>query len=615
MTALPPDPITKGMKLVVEGRPVEAAPLFAAVLAKDPDHPAALHGLGLTHYLARRYDQAVELLRRAVLAERNNPQYLANLAEALRRVKKPDEALKYFERCATLMPEHLKAHLGAANALRDLGRIEEAVGRYRLALALDPAFAEGYHYLGLTLLEKGRAADAVPLLRKAVSLNPRYTEAELTLAHALDLTGDGEGALAVYRGVLARDPKNVAAHNNLANILKNLGRFDEASAHYREALAAQPEHTLAYYNLSRTGKGEPGPGDAKAMQKLLEDPKLGKEERMSLHYGLGKIFDDLGDVERAFEHYTKAKAIDDRAPPFDGDEHTRLVDRTIATFTTELFSRRKGLGSDSEMPVFIVGMPRSGTTLVEQILGSHPRVYAAGELNQIGQFAERLNRKYQGVATYPEAAAKLDAVGAVQGAEEYLAALKPKAGGALRVTDKMPFNFMHLGLIALLFPKARVVHCRRDPMDNCLSCYFQYFTSVIPFTRDLRALGRYHADYRRLMDHWQKVLPLPILDVPYEEMVADQEGLSRRLLQFCGLEWDDACLGFHKTERTVKTASNWQVRQPIYKTSIGRWRAYEKFLGPLREALDAGENSPPPVSSASPAPNPGRRRAKGARSR
>ena len=579
------DPIQQGMALIAAGKSADAALLFAKFLDQNPDHPAALHGLGLSHYLKRRYGEAAELLRRAVLAERNNPQYLANLAEALRRDKKPDEALKYFERCATVMPEHLKAHLGIANSLRDLGRVEEAIGRYRLALALDPAFAEAYHYLGVTLLDLRRAGEAAPLLRKAAALKPGYTEAELSLARALDVMGESEEALAVYRAILAHDAKNVAAHNNMANILKNLGRFEESSAHYREALEISPEHTMAYYNLSRTGKGELAAGDADAMLRLLEDGTLKPEERMTILYGLGKIFDDAGDTAKAFQHYAKAKELDNRMLPFDSDEHSRLIDRLMATFSAEFFGRRKGFGSESETPVFIVGMPRSGTTLAEQILASHPRGYGAGELNQIGQLIEDLSRKHEGMAGYPEAAGKLDAVGAIGMAESYLAALKAKAGGAVRVSDKMPFNFLHLGFIALLFPKSRVVHCRRDPLDNCLSCYFQYFTSAIPFTRDLRVLGRYYADYRRLMEHWKSVLPLRMLEIPYEDMVADQEGMSRRLIEFCGLEWDDACLRFHRTERAVKTASNWQVRQPIYATSVGRWQPYEQYLGPLREGL------------------------------
>ena len=246
-------------------------------------------------------------------------------------------------------------------------------------------------------------------------------------------------------------------------------------------------------------------------------------------------------------------------------------------FDADFLATRQGFGDDSEVPVFIVGMPRSGTTLVEQIAASHPAVFGAGERDDIGALAG---------AQFPGGTADLDAVAAGTLARTHLERMRDLAGEALRITDKTPVNFLYLGLIALLFPRARIVHCRREARDVCLSCYFQNFVAGLPWATDLADLGRYHRAYRRIMDHWHQVLPLTILDVDYQDLVAAPEEGSRRIVDFLGLPWDDACLDFHRSRRTVRSAANWQVRRPIYATSVGRWKAYEPWLGPLLDALD-----------------------------
>ena len=262
----------------------------------------------------------------------------------------------------------------------------------------------------------------------------------------------------------------------------------------------------------------------------------------------------------------------------------------IAIFDKRLFSRRQGFGSESQAPVFIVGMPRSGTTLIEQVLASHPRVFGAGELDQISHLVNAISAEISGAPPYPDSAADLDALTACRLGESYVSYIGRLSDGSDRVTDKMPGNFMHLGFIALLLPGARIIHSKRSPIDTCLSCYFQHFTQPMPFAGDLTNLGTYYQGYERIMTHWRNVLPLPMLEVDYEEMVGDHETMCRRIVEFSGLEWDEACLQFHKTERTVKTASTWQVRQPLYTTSVARWRHYEAFLGPLKKAL--GESPP-----------------------
>ena len=599
--------IVVAMQHVGAGRLEPAEQIFRRVHERQPASAAALHGLGLVAYMRRDYEEAIEFFTRAIQIEGNNPQYHCNLGEALRRARRPEEALAAFERSQILMPEFLKAHLGMGNTLRDLGRIQEAVARFRLALAINPNFAEAYHYLGITLMDREQTENVIPLLRKAVALRPGYVEAQISLANALERDGPSEEALDIYLGILERDPDNTAVHNNAGNILRSLGRIEEAVSHYRKALALDPDHASAYYNLSHAQKGTDD-AEVARMEAMLDDPNLAAEPRTNLHFALGKIFDDLGQYEKAFEHSRKGNELDTRGEPFNAAAHAAAVDRLMAVFSKEFFDTRKGLGSESEVPVFVLGMPRSGTTLVEQCLASHPQVHGAGELDFIGRIITSLPRAQGGLAGYPECAALIDAATACKLGEQYLSRLRAVGGNAPRITDKMPGNFLNLGFIALVLPKARIVHCCRQPLDVCLSCYFQHFTSVMPFSKDLSDLGSYYRDYQRLMDHWRQVLPLAMLEVQYEEMVSDHENMSRRIIEFAGLEWDDACLDFHKTDRPVKTASSWQVRQPIFTTSVARWRNYEPFVGPLKEALgdllSEGPNASadgveePPVKSA-----------------
>jgi hypothetical protein len=273
--------------------------------------------------------------------------------------------------------------------------------------------------------------------------------------------------------------------------------------------------------------------------------------------------------------------------------HNRFVQSTSSTieaYTTEFFARTNLIGSESQRPIFIIGMPRSGTTLVEQILSSHPLVYGGGELETINHivFNELLKdvKRDDQLPSYSKQLERLDQHGAERLCDLYLAHISELAGDEPRVTDKMPGNFFHLGLIALLFPQARIIHCRRQPFDLCLSCYFQNFVGPHYYAWNLENLGRYYQQYMRLMDHWRATLPIALLEVDYEEIVDDQEGVSRRLIDHCGLPWDEGCLDFHQNQRRVETASKWQVRQPIYRRSVDRWKNYEQFLGPLKQGLD-----------------------------
>ncbi len=567
------------------GKYAEAEAISSKILQAEPNNAAALHTLGLSHYMVRRYDKAIEHITRAIQFDDSNPQYFCNLAESYRRSRQTDKAIEMFEKSLALKPEYLTAHLGMANVLRDMNRRPEAIARYRLALALDPTYAKAYNYLGSMYLEQDRKEDAIAMLRKAVALEPNYIEARLTLGNALDADGQLDEAKQVYQDIIEIAPNKPAAHNNLANLLKSQGYMDEAVVHYEKALAANPNNVQAYYNLSRARPAKADDAEIARMEDMLKDPDIPESDLVNVHFTLGKIYDDLGRHDEAFSHYKAGNDKDKRAAPFDAKIQGVLIDRLRKTFTKRLFSRRQGFGCESDAPVFIVGMPRSGTTLTEQVLASHSQIFGAGELDQANRLINAITAEISGTTPYPECAGELDAVTACRLGDSYVSYVKRLSGNSPYITDKMPGNFMHLGFIALLLPNARIIHCRRQPMDSCLSNYFQHFAAPMPFANNLESLGHYYQAYEKIMAHWHEVLPLPILDVQYEEMIADHEGMCKRIVDFCGVDWEKACMQSHKTLRTVKTASTWQVRQPLYNTSVERWRLFDKHLKPLKKAL------------------------------
>ncbi|HVH84742.1 MAG TPA: sulfotransferase, partial [Steroidobacteraceae bacterium] len=364
-------------------------------------------------------------------------------------------------------------------------------------------------------------------------------------------------------------------------------------AAFRRALAVKPGFPTALFHLAHLRGAEPTDAEVGAIERALEAPRLPRQARIGLSFALARLCDERGEYDKAFLHCKRANDMKAADQAFDHEGLARHVDALVATFDRGFFAARRGLGSPSERPVFVVGMPRSGTTLVEQILASHPEVRGAGELAASNAMVEGLARLPNATAAgkaYPEAAGLLDQEEAQALAERYLEAVgrdarEGEGGEPRRVTDKMTGNFMRLGLIALLLPRARVIHCQRDPFDTCLSCYFQNFLEPFPFTSELSRLGKYYREYERLMAHWRAVLPAPMLEVPYEALVADPEPWCRRMLEFCGLPWDERVLRFFATERAVQTASFWQVRQPIYLSSVGRWRHYRAHLGSLFDAL------------------------------
>ena len=527
----------------------------------------------------------------------------------------PFAALSRLTRSPNLSPAAAQA-LARADTLLRHGEEMRAELAMRQALEAAPNYVAALLKLAKRHADRERYADALPLLEKAAQEKPRSVDVLAPLSQALGGVGRPREALnrleeapedarttvtfaraqgwALYREGRGREavsafeaargmaPKNPGAAYGHARALESTGQLDEAERALNDALTLEPGHARALRALADNKRMTPGDRHFEKLTKLLEKRSLPQNIRAVLHFAAGAVYRHAGDVEVAFSHYRRANDLMDVT--YNPAVWADYVDQYRATFDAAFFARMKGLGSDSELPVFIVGMPRSGTTLTEQIIASHPLAAGGGERDTVHILAHKMVPEG---TPYPGGAKEVGQTALRETAAAYLDDLRSVSSDAQRVTDKMPRNFLHLGLIAALFPNARVINCRRDPMDICLSIYFQSFAGHHPYAYSLENLGHYYRHYERLMAHWRDVLPLDILDVQYEEVVADQRGMTEKILAHCGLDWDERCLAFHETDRAVRTASYAQVREPIYASAVKRWKAYAHHLKPLEEALAA----------------------------
>jgi len=559
-------------------------------------HPVFYSNLGAVYLEVGRLDDTIATCREALRMQPGLPNAHNNMGVALMRQGRYDEAGPAFREAIRLQPGHLDARCNLGAVLHRQGRLLEALPLLQETVRFAPSHAQAQNDLGGVLLACDRPEDAVAHLQEAVRVRPTFAEAHSNLGLALRELGRLDESMACFRESLRLNPAYAGAHNNLAYSLEFQGKIDEARVAYQEALRVDPGNARALAGLSGLaahGHHWVSDEEVRLMQELVARANLPLDDLGRLHFALARLRDKAGAYDEAFEHYRRGNELRKeyvrrRGAVFDPAVHRQSVDRLIAAYSPAYFERVASFGLDTELPIFVVGMMRSGTTLAEQILASHPQVYAAGELRALGKLTDRLPGRLQTAEAYPECVSRLDAAAVCALAEAHLQMLQQCGGAATRVVDKMPFNFLHLGLIATLFPKARIVHCRRDSVDTCLSCFFQNFGEPHGFTLDLAHLGAYYREYERLMAHWHRVLPAPIFDLCYEELTADQEAVSRRLVAHCGLEWDERCLRFNETERAVRTASTLQVRKPIYRSAVGRWKRYEKHLGPLLEALRSG---------------------------
>jgi tetratricopeptide (TPR) repeat protein len=431
--------------------------------------------------------------------------------------------------------------------------------------------------------------EAAKSFAASIRIRPHYVEALQNLSDALrELTRHAE-AISALRLAIELSPGNAQLHYNLGVLLRDMGDLEEARRTFDRAIALDAGFVGAYYHRVRSGKVDSDSDIVNALEGLAARAgTFPANDRAMLHFALGKVHEDGGRYDEAFAHLLEANRWARSLVDYDEDATRRMVDRLINTFDAPLVAAKAGGGSESNLPIFIVGFPRSGTTLAEQILASHPEVHGGGELGFLGELASRALANDGAEIPYPESLRDLSAESLRQLGNRYVERLVRLDPTAAHITDKNPGNIMHLGLIRLILPKAKIIHMQRDPVDTCLSCFSLRFAgNASSFVYDLGELGRYYRIYQRLMDHWRRVLPPgTVLEVQYENVVENLEAEARRIIDYCGLDWDERCLAFHESNRAVRTASVAQVRQPIYRSSMQRWRRYERHLGVLLRALD-----------------------------
>jgi tetratricopeptide (TPR) repeat protein len=472
-------------------------------------------------------------------------------------------------------------------ALAQAGNEESALAALRTAAALDPKLAEAHGQAADILRRKTLLEDAASSYEQAFQASPASVYGLLCKGKGLALQDRASEAEVYLNEVIARAPPDgsdecwrIEAELALGHLLLEAGRFGEAGAAFERSIQLAPWQATAHLGLVTSKRITED--DRFIMERIVErlqGKNLTERQRMMLHFAAGKALDDLHDYREAMEHFDAANRIRHEITPFDRNEFARGVDGLIARFTPDFFAGNAALGRDDETPVLVLGMPRSGTTLIERVISSHPQVGGGGERSYWNENAP----------AWVSAPTEKLAARAEMLRGNYLRQLRGIASDALRVTDKMPFNFLWVGLVHALLPKARIVHCRRNPIDTCLSIYSTYFAHHWGFASDRGDLAAYYRQYVRIMDHWRRVLPANrMIDVDYEQAVAAPAETAQRLIAFCGLEWDQACLSPDRNADPVRTASRWQARQPIYRTSVERWRNYEPWLGELRDLLPTG---------------------------
>ncbi len=572
----PPQPEVNGLILLLNQKKFDEVFQHAELLAQKYPWSAVLQTLlgaaiaGLGHP-----DRAIGYYMNAIEIDPKSADAYNNLAAVLLDLGRHREALGTLAKAIDIKPEFAIAHNNMGNALRNLGRPREAIESYETALELAPTYAEAHNNLGITYSQLGMLKEAIESFTSAITIEAGFVVAHNNLGNALREFGRVREAVDCFENALRLAPEFVEAHNNLGNSLSVLGRRDEAVASFHKALELNPDFAGAHRNLSLAKTYVPGDAQIDHMLGLIERDGLSDDDRMQLSFALGKAYEDLGEWDKAFAYFSEANRIAKQAGGYAlADDENAFAQ--LKGWFPEGASAVGGAAEQATTPVFIVGMPRSGTALVEQILASHSDVYGAGELSLLERAVRSGARK--------EVQDPLSQLASIR--ETYQAGLADIGISEPYVTDKMPLNFRWIGFICTAMPGARIVHVERDPRATCWSIFKHHFPSHgHGFANDLQDLAGFYKLYRGLMAFWCERFPGRIYDLNYEALTENQEDETRKLLEYVGLEWEDACLEFHKTERAVQTSSSSQVRQAMYRGSSDAWRNYEDHLGPLAESL------------------------------
>ncbi|HED35563.1 MAG TPA: sulfotransferase family protein [Gammaproteobacteria bacterium] len=602
-----------------QGKFTKAEPCYRLSLKSGDNQPLVHFNFGVVLQELGKQEEAASQYRLAIKLKNDYVKAYANLGYILRQQKNATDAIDCYRQALEFSPEVANIHYNLGWALLDAGYTEEAERHQRLAINLQPDYADAWSGLGAvqffnddidnaqysyqkahdlnandvdilcgyskTLSAQSHREEAMQLIVKALQIAPENIQANVAKAEIHMAMGQLDKSLKCCNHILKITPQHEEAINIAASVCEKQGNNEQAYTYLQPLLQQKNCNVKAILIFAAISKSQGLESEAieRIQQIIKSDVAMQSTQRRKLHFTLGKIYDGMKEYDTAFKHFETGNNLKQVA--FDILSFQKDINRQISVFSSGFSNTLPTASIRSNRPIFIVGMPRSGTSLLEQILSSHPEVAAAGELPVITRLAQSLPSSNNTNCYYADCLENASSQQLDQIAQSYLEHLNRLDSDAPHITDKMPSNFMHLGLIQLLFPDARIIHCMRNPIDTCLSCYFQDFSGSHPWIYDLEDTANVYLEYLRLMQHWNTVLEIPVLNISYENLVENQQTVSREIIEFCGLNWDDSCLEFHKNKRFAKTASYNQVRQPMYNKSVERWRNYEKHLQPLIDRL------------------------------
>ena len=562
----------------------QAEKLLKKAIKINPEEPDYHGNLGLCLQYQNKYPEAEKAYKKAT---RLNPNFINawfGLGNVNLYLKNTNQAIKNLQKTIEIDPDFIPAYNNLGNIFRDSGQFDDAIMMFKKVLELKPDFAEAWYNLGLVYRFSFKGNEAISAFEKAIDIKKDYVRAICNKGICYyKLLDDSDNALKDFDKAIEIDADYIFPYLHKASIFQNLGRFEDAEKILRKAIEINELSISAYLALSDTKLINEK--DTSKLQFILEEDKLGINQSVTIQFALGKIFNDSKEYDKAFQYYDAANKLFRKNYEYDIQNFKNEVLKIKQIFNKSFIQKNKGYGSDSELPVFIIGMPRSGTTLTEQIISSHPDVHGGGELHFLRSKLSELPGHSKDLDVFHDEISQINTREIKLLAENYLSEIEKLDSHASRVTDKLPHNFLCIGLIAILYPNARIIHCKRDPMANCLSIYFQLFEGMHPYAYNLKELGTYYKEYLTLMEHWDTVLPNRVFTINYEDLINNTETISKQLIEHIDLEWDECCLKYFENERIVSTASKWQVRQPIYNSSIDTWRHYVGHLDELKSAL------------------------------
>ena len=580
----PPAVEELGNALLAQNKPDQAIDAFQQALKINPENAAVMIKLGKIYSKLGRKDEANEMYQSALALEPTKER-VATAAQAFARGQ-TEEAEKICRQVLREHPNEVDAMRLLASIANKLEQRDDAIVLLERAVELKPKFAGAWADLAETYTESEKFGEALDAVQRVIKLQPNMPFGHMIRGSILGKKDDHEGAINAFKEALEIEPDHIGSNMGLGNTLKTIGRYDEAVKSYKKCIEAQPLFSEAYWSLANLKTYSFDDDEIKNMEKHVQSQDLTPASKAFFHIAIANAKEKQMKYGEAWYHFHTGNELRRTSEIYDSVTTQVTHDALIETFDEEFVNSTKGSGCQSDAPIFILGLPRSGSTLIEQILASHSQVEGTRELPDISLLGRRLTKSKPPGIKYPDAVKHMTDEEKTEYGESYLETSKRYRTDKPRFIDKMPNNFAHIGFIKTILPNAKIINAKRHPLDSCVSSFKQLFYKGQSWSYDLFEIGEYYLEYERMMDHWHSLYPGEIYDIQYENIVNNQEDESRALIQYCGLDWEDSCLRFYENKRSVNTASSEQVRQPIYKGAMYAWKNYESEIGALKDILE-----------------------------